>query len=67
MAGTAAHRATAIVLRSGAIVAGIGFVAGLALAVVNGGVVEGSVALSAVPAGLLALDPSAWLTAAASC
>jgi uncharacterized membrane protein len=64
MAGTAARHATTTVLRGGAIVAGIGFLVGLALAVAKGGVVAGSVALTSVPAGLLALDPSAWLTGA---
>lgn len=64
MPGTAAHGATAAVLRGGAIIAGLAFLVGLALAVAQGGVAAGSVAITAVPAGLVALDASAWLTGA---
>ncbi len=61
----AGHGATTAVLRGGALVAGSGFIIGLALAVVKGGAQSGSVPILAVPGGLLGLDPSAWLTAAA--
>ena len=64
IAPRATSRVTVAVLRAGAVVAGIGFIVGLGLAVAAGSAATGPVAIGDVAPGLLRLDPSAWLTAA---
>lgn len=64
IAPRATSRVTVTVLRAGALVAGIGFIVGLVLALAKGGAATGTVAIGDVAPGLLRLDPSAWLTAA---
>ena len=64
IAPRATSRMTVAVLRAGALVAGIGFIVGLALALVKGGATTGTVAIGDVVPGLLRLDAPAWLTAA---
>lgn len=64
IAPRATSRVTVAVLRAGALIAGIGFIVGLALALVKGGAATGPVAIGDVAPGILRLDPPAWLTAA---
>jgi uncharacterized membrane protein len=64
IAPRATSRATVAVLRAGAVVAGIGFIVGLGLALAKGTATTGPVAIGDVAPGLVRLDPSAWLTGA---
>jgi uncharacterized membrane protein len=64
IAPRATSRTTVAVLRAGAVIAGIGFIVGLVLALVKGGATTGPVAIGDVVPGLLRLDAPAWLTAA---
>ena len=64
IAPRATSRVTVAVLRAGAVVAGIGYIVGLVLAVTKGSATTTPVAIGDVAPGLVRLDPSAWLTAA---
>ncbi len=64
IAPQATSRATTTVMRAGALIAGIGFIVGLVLALGRGSADTGTVAIGDVASGLLRLDPAAWLTAA---
>ena len=64
IAPRATSRVTVAVLRAGAVIAGIGFIVGLVLAVAKGTATTSPVAIGDVMPGLLRLDPSSWLTAA---
>ncbi len=63
IAPRATSRWTAAVLRAGAVIAGIGFIVGLLLALGAGSAATGPVAIGDVVPGVLRLVPSAWLTA----
>jgi uncharacterized membrane protein len=64
IAPRATSRVTVAVMRAGAVVAGIGYIVGLVLAVAKGTTSTSPVAIGDVASGLARLDPSAWLTAA---
>jgi uncharacterized membrane protein len=65
MSGGASASATVAILRAGSVVGGGIFVVGLVLAGVRGNAAGPALAPAALLSGLVALEPRAWLSAAA--